>query len=67
VQKLFLLVASLPVLTTSSFAQGSATAKIAFSSNRDGDFAIYVMNADGPAVTQLTTNSAHDYQPVWSP
>jgi hypothetical protein len=64
VEKLFLLVVPLPVIATSSFAQGSATGKIALSSNRDGNFAIYVMNADSSAVAQLTTNSAYDYQPV---
>jgi Tol biopolymer transport system component len=42
--------------------------KIAFSSNRDGNWEIYVMNADGSGVTRLTTNrSADDAAPVWSP
>ena len=42
--------------------------KIAFSSNRDGNWEIYVMNADGSGVTRLTTNrSADDASPVWSP
>jgi Tol biopolymer transport system component len=41
---------------------------IAFSSNRDGNWEIYVMNADGSGVTRLTTNrSADDASPVWSP
>jgi Tol biopolymer transport system component len=44
-----------------------ANGKIAFSSNRDGDFEIYSMNADGSGVTQLTNNSASDFQPAWSP
>jgi TolB protein len=41
---------------------------IAFSSNRDGDYDIYVMNV-GSAVapTQLTFNSSGDYYPDWSP
>jgi Tol biopolymer transport system component len=67
VQKLFLPVACLLVIATSYFAQGSATSKIAFSSNRDGNFEIYVMNADDSAVTRLMTNLAYDYQPVGSP
>jgi len=36
--------------------------KIAFESNRDGHFAIYVVNADGTGVTKLTRGR----WPVWS-
>lgn len=39
---------------------------IAFSSNRDSDYEIYVMKPDGSGVTQLTNNFAQDTQPVWS-
>ena len=42
-------------------------AKIAFSSNRDGNDEIYVMNADGSGLTNLTNDSAVDYAPTWSP
>jgi uncharacterized delta-60 repeat protein len=41
--------------------------KIVFSSTRDGNSEIYAMNADGTAVTRLTTNPAADTNPVWSP
>lgn len=41
--------------------------KIAFSSNRDGNFEIYVMNTDGTGITNLTNNPASDKQPDWSP
>jgi Tol biopolymer transport system component len=41
--------------------------KIAFMSDRDGDFEIYVMNADGTAATQLTDNTERDTDPAWSP
>jgi Tol biopolymer transport system component len=42
--------------------------KIAFSSNRDGNWEIYVMNADGSGATRLTINrSADDGSPTWSP
>src|SRR5438034_522052 len=41
--------------------------RIAFHSNRDGDFDIYVMNADGSGVTQLTHNTVHEFDPIWSP
>jgi Tol biopolymer transport system component len=42
-------------------------ARIAFSSDRDGDFEIYVMNADGSGQTQLTDNDVFDAYPAWSP
>ena len=41
--------------------------KIAFSSARDGNHDIYVMNADGSNRTRLTDNSAIDLNPSWSP
>jgi Tol biopolymer transport system component len=43
--------------------------RIAFTSNRDGSYEIYVMNADGSGQTRLTSDTAHDYntQPSWSP
>ncbi len=41
--------------------------RIAFASDRDGNFEIYVMNADGTATTRLTENSENDSEPAWSP
>ena len=41
--------------------------KIAFSSNRNGNDDIYVMNADGSDQTRLTDNPANDFFPAWSP
>ena len=41
--------------------------KIAFQSNRDGNFEIYVMNADGSNPVRLTNNLAVDGSPAWSP
>ncbi len=41
--------------------------RIAFHSSRDGDFDIYVMNADGSGVTQLTKNAVNEFDPIWSP
>ncbi len=49
-----------------SVAQG-AQAQIAFSSDRDGDFDIYVMDQDGSNVIQLTNHPDVDANPVWSP
>ena len=47
--------------------EATPTPRIAFASNRDGNFEIYVMNADGSGVTQLTNNSAFAGSPAWSP
>jgi TolB protein len=41
--------------------------RIAFSSDRDGNAEIYVMNADGSAPLRLTTNDAPERRPAWSP
>src|SRR5256885_2251960 len=69
-------IVALGVLTTSvhrlgptvALAQsGDVQGKIAFTSNRDGNDEIYVMNADGTGVTRLTNDPASDSQPAWSP
>ncbi len=41
--------------------------KIAFSSDRDGDFEIYLMNSDGTNQIRLTHQSTHDFFPEFSP
>ena len=41
--------------------------QIAFESNADGDMEIYVMNADGSNVRQITHNTVWDEGPAWSP
>ena len=41
--------------------------KIAFSSDRDGDFEIYFMNSDGTNQIRLTYQSTHDFFPEFSP
>jgi dipeptidyl aminopeptidase/acylaminoacyl peptidase len=41
--------------------------RIAFESNLDGDMEIFVMNADGSDVRQITHNTIHDEGPAWSP
>jgi Tol biopolymer transport system component len=40
---------------------------IAFTSDRDGNNEIYLMNPDGSGQTRLTNNGAQDYFPTWSP
>jgi hypothetical protein len=41
--------------------------RIAIASNRDGNWEIYVVNADGSGSQRLTNNSATDLRPRWSP
>ena len=40
--------------------------KIVFTSSRDGNNEIYVMDADGSNQTRLTSNSAGSHYPDWS-
>jgi len=40
---------------------------IAFTSNREGNFEIYVMDPNGANIVNLTRDSAPDQQPAWSP
>jgi len=48
-------------------AQVLRQAQIAFSSDRDGNDEIYVMDADGKNPRRLTNNSGRDICPAWSP
>ncbi|MBA3439070.1 MAG: PD40 domain-containing protein [Pyrinomonadaceae bacterium] len=41
--------------------------QIVFTSNRDENSEIYVMNVDGTSARRLTKNPAEDFAPVWSP
>jgi Tol biopolymer transport system component len=41
--------------------------QIAFTSDRDGNDDIYVMDADGSSQTRLTTEAADDWEAAWSP
>lgn len=49
------------------YAQAPTTAKIAFSSNRNGHSDIYVMNPNGRAPVRLTDHPGGELRPVWSP
>ena len=40
---------------------------IAFTSNRDGNNEVYIMDADGSNQTRLTDDLAYDGGPSWSP
>lgn len=52
--------------STSAIGQ-SAGGRIAFSGEQANNADIYVMNADGSALTRLTTSPARDFDPTWSP
>ena len=41
--------------------------RLAFASNRTGDFCIYVMTLGSPGVMQLTQSNDDDHYPAWSP
>jgi len=41
--------------------------KIVFASTRDGNYELYVLNANGTGVTRLTDDPANDFGPSWSP
>ena len=56
---LIAVIASVGVLT----AVPQEHSRIAFHSNRDGNWEIYVMNADGSGQTRLTDNLAGDGGP----
>ena len=49
------------------FAKAPTTPKILFTSARDGNSEIYIMNPDGSEQVNLTQHPATDQQPVWSP
>ena len=49
------------------FAQAPTTPKILFTSARDGNREVYIMNPDGSEQVNLTKHPAGDLQAVWSP
>jgi lysophospholipase L1-like esterase len=46
---------------------GWLSGQIVFQSDRDGQWEIYVMNADGSGLIRLTENECDDEFPIWSP
>ena len=60
---LFLLNASIFLL----FAQAPTTPKILFTSTRDGNREVYIMNPDGSEKVNLTKHPTEDLHAVWSP
>ena len=61
----------LPVLTDNASNIQAALApdrtQVAFSSNRNGNFDIYVMDADGQRLRRLTSSPTHEGEPAWTP
>ena len=55
------------LLSVSVLAKAPETAKVVFTSRRDGNFEIYSMNPDGSDQINLTQHRAKDDSPVWSP
>ncbi len=53
--------------STSPLPTPNAVGLIAYCSDQDGDFEIWVMNADGSDQHKLTDNIAMDISPAWSP
>ena len=49
------------------FAKAPTTPKILFTSSRDGNREVYIMNPDGSEQVNLTQHPADDQQAVWSP
>jgi Tol biopolymer transport system component len=62
-----LVIALATTLRPSLAAFPGANGKIIFTSDRDGNDEIYVMNTDGSGQTNLTNNPATDSRPAWSP
>ena len=57
-------VAVLVIVGVTMLLGGGSGTQIAFHSERDGGYEIYVMNADGSDQTRLT-KGRHDYSPAW--
>ena len=52
---------------TIAWAKAPTTPKILFTSARDGNREVYIMNPDGSEQMRLTQNPANDLSAVWSP
>ena len=57
----------LTVSVSPLFAEAPTTSKVLFTSARDGNREIYIMNPDGSEQVNLTQHPAGDLQAVWSP
>jgi Tol biopolymer transport system component len=55
------------LIPTPTPSTGMSAGQIAFASDRDGNWEIYVMNVDGNDQRNLTNTSTNDTGPAWSP
>jgi hypothetical protein len=68
--RLFVLAAMFSLVAAPAYAQDDelpAGGLIAFISDRDGDAEIYVIDADGSNLRQLTDGDADDWGAAWQP
>jgi LysM repeat protein len=52
---------------SSDTAPAGSGSRVAFMSARDGNWEVYTVSLDGSGLKRLTTNSANDGLPTWSP
>lgn len=58
---------SIESLTLNDTSKNLAETRLAFATNRDGNYEIYTINPDGTNPIRLTNTSARDVHPTWSP
>ncbi len=56
-----------PSPTVAATPSPTPAARIAFTSDRDGNGEIYAMDADGSSLTRLTNSPGDDRDPAWFP
>ena len=62
-----IIIVSSDILSCNGWGQVPRIAKIAFTSNRDGNDEIYVIDVDGKNARNLTNHAGNDHSPAWSP
>jgi Tol biopolymer transport system component len=55
------------IVAARASASVDAGSRLAFTSDRSGNYDVWSMNPDGTGLTNLTNNPAKDYAPAWSP
>lgn len=64
---LVLALSASPAHSHTDAGEPMTSGRIAYASNADGDYEIFVMRADGSRVRQLTHNQVDDFGPSWAP